>query len=130
MKSVSVRDLFAGIVPVGSDVTLKGWVRTRRDSKQGFSFINLHDGSCFDAIQVVADKALPNYEKEILRLTTGCAIVAKGAVVESTGKGQKFEIQAKLMARGKPINSDHTDNNLFVCTAEILKKLENQVIKP
>ena len=56
MAEVSVSKLLAGGVPVGSDVTLKGWVRTRRDSKQGFSFINLHDGSCFDAIQVVADK--------------------------------------------------------------------------
>ena len=67
MPYVSIRDLFAGKVPVGSDVTLKGWVRTRRDSKQGFSFINLHDGSCFDAIQVVADKSLPGYEKEAAR---------------------------------------------------------------
>jgi len=94
MQSVSVRDVFAGKVPVGSEVTLKGWVRTRRDSKQGFSFINLHDGSCFDAIQVVADKSLANYESEVLRLTAGCAIVAKGELVESEGKGQKFEVQA------------------------------------
>ena len=78
MSGVSIRDLFAGAVPVGGDVTLKGWVRSRRDSKQGFSFINLHDGSCFDAIQVVADKSLPGYEKEIRHLTTGCAIVATG----------------------------------------------------
>jgi asparaginyl-tRNA synthetase len=95
MPSVSVRDLFAGTVSVGSDVTLKGWVKTRRDSKQGFSFINLHDGSCFDAIQVVADKSLPNYEEEILHLTTGCAIVATGELVESTGRGQRVEVHAK-----------------------------------
>jgi asparaginyl-tRNA synthetase len=95
MRSASVRDLFAGTVPVGSDVTLKGWVKTRRDSKQGFSFINLHDGSCFDAIQVVADKSLPNYEEEILHLTTGCAIVATGELVGSTGRGQSVEVHAK-----------------------------------
>ena len=95
MRSVSVRELFAGTVPVGSEVTLKGWVRTRRDSKHGFSFINLHDGSCFDAIQVVADKSLPNYEEEIRHLTTGCAIVAVGELVESQGKGQRVEMQAK-----------------------------------
>ena len=94
MRSVSIRELFAGTEPVGSEVALKGWVRTRRDSKQGFSFINLHDGSCFDAIQVVADKSLPNYEQDILRLTTGCAIVAEGKLVESQGKGQRFELQA------------------------------------
>ena len=95
MTEVSVRDLLAGTTPVGSDVTLKGWVRTRRDSKQGFSFINLHDGSCFDAIQVVVDKSLPSYEQEILHLTTGCAIVATGALVESKGRGQSVEVQAK-----------------------------------
>lgn len=95
MASVSVRDLFAGDVPVGSDVTLRGWVKTRRDSKQGFSFINLHDGSCFDAIQIVADKSLPNYESEILHLTTGCAIIVTGELVESAGKGQSVEVQAK-----------------------------------
>ncbi len=95
MADVSVRDLLAGTVPVGSDVTLKGWVRTRRDSKQGFSFINLHDGSCFDAMQVVADKSLPGYEEEILHLTTGCAIVAAGELVESKGRGQSVEVQAK-----------------------------------
>ena len=69
MSELSVRDLLSGSVPAGSEVTLKGWVRTRRDSKQGFSFINLHDGSCFDAIQVVADKSVPGYENEVLHLT-------------------------------------------------------------
>jgi asparaginyl-tRNA synthetase len=92
MPGLGVRELFAGTVPVGSEVTLKGWVRTRRDSKHGFSFINLHDGSCFDAIQVLADKSLPNYEEEIGHLTTGCAIVAVGELVESQGKGQRVEI--------------------------------------
>ncbi len=95
MTEVSVGDLLAGTTPVGSDVTLKGWVRTRRDSKQGFSFINLHDGSCFDAIQVVVDKSLPSYQQEILHLTTGCAIVATGQLVESKGRGQSVEVQAK-----------------------------------
>jgi asparaginyl-tRNA synthetase len=94
MAEVSVSKLLAGGVPVGSDVTLKGWVRTRRDSKQGFSFINLHDGSCFDAIQVVADRSIPGYEDAILHLTAGCAIVASGELVESKGRGQSVEVQA------------------------------------
>ena len=97
MAEVSIRDLLAGRVPTGSQVTLKGWVRTRRDSKQGFSFINLHDGSCFDAIQVVADKALDGYESEILHLTAGCAIVAEGELVESKGRGQNVEVQANTI---------------------------------
>ena len=104
MPSDSVRDLFAGTVPVGSDVTLKGWVRTRRDSKQGFSFINLHDGSCFDAIQVVADKSLPGYEKEIRHLTTGCAIVATGELggisgTRSERRGAGQEHRGRLLGR-------------------------------
>lgn len=94
MSEHSVRDLLSGKIAAGSNVTLKGWVRTRRDSKQGFSFINLHDGSCFDAIQVVADKSVPGYEDEILHLTTGCAIVATGELVESKGRGQSVEVQA------------------------------------
>ena len=63
---VQVVDCLAGKIAVGETLTLKGWVRTRRDSKAGFSFINLHDGSCFDGIQVVADGSLPNYETDIL----------------------------------------------------------------
>ena len=63
-----------GNVPTGTRVTVRGWVRTRRDSKAGLSFIHLHDGSCFDPIQVVAAAALPNYESEIVKLTSGCSV--------------------------------------------------------
>jgi len=94
MSELSVRHLLSGKIAAGSDVTLKGWVRTRRDSKQGFSFINLHDGSCFDPIQVVADKSMPGYQEDVLHLTTGCAIVVTGKLVESKGRGQSFEVQA------------------------------------
>ncbi|MAY75891.1 MAG: asparagine--tRNA ligase [Phycisphaerae bacterium] len=78
----------------GTTATLKGWVRTRRDSKAGLSFIALHDGTCHDAIQIVAKNDLPNYEAEIAHLTTGCAIEAEGELVESQGKGQGLEMQA------------------------------------
>ena len=94
MKHVSVKDALTGQVAVGEEITLKGWVRTRRDSKGGFSFINLHDGSCFDPIQVVADQELPNYEDEIKRLTTGCSVEVSGKLVESPGKGQPVELKA------------------------------------
>src|SRR5215510_12702886 len=80
--------------PVGSQVTVRGWVRTRRDSKAGVSFIHLHDGSCFDPIQVVAPAQLPNYESEIKKLTSGCAVIARGTLVESQGQGQNVEVQA------------------------------------
>ena len=73
MPIVSVADLLRGQVSAGSVVTLRGWVRTRRDSKAGLSFIHLHDGSCFDAIQIVAPSQLANYESDVKRLTSGCS---------------------------------------------------------
>ncbi|MDX1811127.1 MAG: asparagine--tRNA ligase [Gammaproteobacteria bacterium] len=80
---------------IATQIEVEGWVKSRRDSKAGFSFISLYDGSCFDAIQVVADQALTNYESEILHLTTGCSIRVTGTLVESEGKGQSVEIQAQ-----------------------------------
>ncbi len=79
---------------IGSEVFLSGWVKTRRDSKAGFSFIHLNDGSTIKNIQIVADKGLPNYREEILNLTTGCSITVKGTLVESAGKEQDVEVQA------------------------------------
>jgi len=82
--------------PVGTPMTVKGWVRTRRDSKAdgGLSFVALHDGSCFDAIQVVARSSLANYSSEIARLSAGCSIEVQGALVPSQGKGQTVELTA------------------------------------
>ncbi len=76
------------------EVTIAGWVRTRRDSKGGFSFIELNDGSCFGNIQIIADKDLSNYGDEIQHLFPGASIRATGKVVESQGKGQSKEILA------------------------------------
>ena len=59
---VDVRQALSGAIAAGNTVTVRGWVRTRRDSKAGLSFVNLSDGSCFDAIQVVAPNTLPNYD--------------------------------------------------------------------
>jgi asparaginyl-tRNA synthetase len=89
-----IADVLAGRVQPGSTVTLKGWVRTRRDSKAGISFIHLHDGSGFAPIQVVAGQELSNYESDVLRLTSGCSVVATGEVVQSLGKGQSVELRA------------------------------------
>jgi asparaginyl-tRNA synthetase len=90
----SCADVLAGRAPKETPVTLKGWVRTRRDSKAGFSFIHLSDGSSFHPVQVVAPKDLPNYDREVLHLTAGCAIEATGSIVPSPAKGQPFEMQA------------------------------------
>src|SRR5688572_20819858 len=91
---LSIRDALAGKAPVNSTVTIKGWVRTRRDSKGGFSFIAVNDGSCFDNIQAVAPGTLPNYASDILHITTGCSVIITGTIVQSQGKGQAYEIQA------------------------------------
>ena len=79
---------------LGSEVTVMGWVRTRRDSKGGFSFLEINDGSTIRNIQILADDKLPNYATEILKLTTGCSVIVKGVLVKSPGKGQKVEVQA------------------------------------
>ncbi len=94
MTSLTIRDLLAGQVSVGEPVVVEGWVRTRRDSKAGFSFLQVHDGSAFDPIQVVAPSTLANYSAELLHLTTHCAVKVAGTLVESQGKGQRFEVMA------------------------------------
>ncbi|MCA9618450.1 MAG: asparagine--tRNA ligase, partial [Myxococcales bacterium] len=97
MAVVSVQQALSGAVAPGSEVTVRGWVRTRRDSKAGLSFVNLSDGSCFAPIQVVAPAALGNYESEVRHLTAGCAVVATGVLAPSQGQGQSFEIQASAV---------------------------------
>jgi asparaginyl-tRNA synthetase len=95
--SIDVASVLKGQAPTGNRVTVRGWVRTRRDSKAGLSFIHLHDGSCFDPVQVVASADLANYESEIRKLTSGCSIVASGTVTPSQGQGQTVEVQADLI---------------------------------
>ena len=97
MTVVSVEHALAGKLPAGEPVTVRGWVRTRRDSKAGLSFVNVSDGSCFAPIQVVAPAALPNYDTEVKHLTTGCSVIATGTLVASQGQGQSFEIQASAI---------------------------------
>src|SRR3989441_9070228 len=93
----TVRDVLAGQAPHGASVTVKGWVRTRRDSKAGFSFVNVSDGSSFHPVQGVGANTLPNYSQEILKLTAGCALEAVGNIVPSPARGQSFEMQASAI---------------------------------
>jgi len=94
MTSLTCADILAGRAPKDSPVTVKGWVRTRRDSKAGISFVNVSDGSCFHPVQVVAPDTLPNYADQVLHLTAGCAVEATGGIVASPAKGQPWEMQA------------------------------------
>src|SRR3974377_1089391 len=92
-RELNVRGILAGQAPADTPVTVKGWVRTRRDSKAGISFVHLSDGAAFHPVQVVAPSTLPNYADEVMKLTAGCALEATGTIVPSPAKGQPFEMQ-------------------------------------
>lgn len=93
MAVVSVQQALSGSITPGSEVTVRGWVRTNRASS-ALNFVNVSDGSCFDPIQAVATEALANFESEVKKLSAGCAVIVTGTLAPSQGKGQKFEIQA------------------------------------
>ena len=96
MNSIpSIAHCLSGKISADHSVTVQGWVKTRRDSKAGISFITLHDGSCHAGIQIVVPASVENYQSEIVRLTSGCAIRASGRLVASTGQGQQYEIQGE-----------------------------------
>ena len=97
MNSIAVERLLKGKIAVDEYVTVEGWVRSKRDSKAGISFIAVHDGSSFDPIQTVVPDTLPNYSDVVLQITTGCAVRVTGQLVESEGKGQQFEIQTTVI---------------------------------
>ena len=90
---VTIKSILQHDTAVDSDVTVRGWLRSRRSSKGGFSFLHIHDGSCFGTVQAVADNTLENYA-EIIESGTGCSVSVTGKLVESQGKGQDREIQA------------------------------------
>jgi asparaginyl-tRNA synthetase len=92
--NLSVRHVLAGRAPQDAPITVRGWVRTRRDSKAGFSFVNVSDGSSFHPVQIVVSNSIGNYSSEVQRLTAGCAVEATGMIVPSPAKGQPFEMQA------------------------------------
>src|ERR1700737_1649842 len=96
-RELNVRGILAGQGPQDAAITVKGWVRTRRDSKAGISFVHLSDGSSLHLLQVVAPSTLPNYTDEVLKLTAGCAVEAIGTIVPSPAKGQPFEMQASAL---------------------------------
>jgi asparaginyl-tRNA synthetase len=80
---------------IGSTFTVMGWVRTKRESKGGFSFIELNDGSCLSGLQVIAGENLPNYRDDVAKLQTGCSVRVKGILVSSPAKGQRVELKAE-----------------------------------
>jgi len=98
MKALNAEDRVKSILnrtDYGAAVVVHGWVRTRRDSKGGFSFLEINDGSALHSIQVIADGSLLNYETEVKRLSTGCSIRVEGELRESPAAGQAVEVAAK-----------------------------------
>ena len=95
--SHTCQQILAGLAPADTPITLSGWVRTRRDSKAGLSFVNVSDGSCLSPVQVVVPATLANYTDEVLRLTAGCSVQVTGIVVPSPARGQPFEVQASAL---------------------------------
>ncbi|WP_119328889.1 asparagine--tRNA ligase [Cysteiniphilum halobium] len=100
-QTYTAKTLFTTPNLIGQKVTVKGWLRSRRDSKAGLSFLAIHDGSCFDPIQAIAESSLTNYQSEVLSLTKDCSLEVTGILVASQGKGQNVEIQAdKVIVHG------------------------------
>ena len=89
-------DRIAGLLrlkPLGQQVVVAGWVRTRRDSSN-FSFVEVNDGSCLANLQIIADQNLKNYESQVKKLGTGCSVVVRGELKESPAQGQPVEVVA------------------------------------
>jgi asparaginyl-tRNA synthetase len=81
---------------VGAAITVKGWIRSKRESK-GFAFVDVNDGSCMANIQVVIAQTVPDYANQIKRLSTGASVEFQGNLVESPAKGQRVELQATAL---------------------------------
>ncbi len=99
MNKVSVRQARAKAM-IGEVVRIQGWVRTRRDSKGGFSFLEINDGTCLGNLQVIADADLPNYEDEVKKLSAGCSVTIEGEIKESGGKQETEILAARVEVLG------------------------------
>ncbi len=93
-KFPSISEVLSENIAVGETVSICGWIRSRRDSKAGLSFLAVYDGSCFNPIQVIVNNDISNYQQEVLKLTAGCSVKITGVLVESPAQGQAVEIQA------------------------------------
>lgn len=93
MKKISIHEIYKNCNLVGTHIMLYGWVRNRRHSKSGISFIDIYDGSCFNIIQCIVKNNIFNYESEVLKITNGCAVFIQGIIIISMNRNQKYEIQ-------------------------------------
>lgn len=95
MNRTRIKTIQSGSLQPGVELTVCGWVRTRRDSNSGFSFIHIHDGSCFNALQIIADRSLKNYAQDVSHLNVGSSIRVRGVLTASSGKEQALELKAE-----------------------------------
>lgn len=96
-KNTAIKECLAFTSAPAETIMVQGWIKTRRDSKAGFSFIQLNDGSCFNSLQLVVPHTLSNYESDVLKANSGCSIQATGHLVPSQGKGQAYEMQVNAI---------------------------------
>ncbi|MCD6045995.1 MAG: asnS [Gammaproteobacteria bacterium] len=123
---MSIAALLNDKTKINTTVSVEGWVRTRRDSKAGMSFIALYDGSCFATLQIIAHSDLSNYDSEILKLTAGCSIQVVGKLVPSEGQGQPVEIKAeRVTVIGFIDNPEHYPISPKRHTLEYLREVQH-----
>ncbi len=103
--NASIREILAGTTVDGA-LRVQGWLRTARHAKE-VSFLELSDGSCLAGLQLVAAPELPNYESEIRRLRTGCAVTAVGTLVASQGSGQRIELRVSTLECVGDVGDDY-----------------------
>src|SRR3954465_5477046 len=119
-----IASVLAGQAPVGSRIPVEGWIPPRRDSKAGLSFLAVHDGSCHDALQVVAPAELANYQSDVLRIPSGCAGRVTGELVASQGKGQTVELRGEsIEVVGWVDDPDHYPMQPKAHTMEYLREV-------
>ncbi|UDG79328.1 Asparagine--tRNA ligase [Candidatus Ecksteinia adelgidicola] len=97
MKTVSIAHILYKRIDINTEVIVRGWVRTRRDSKLGISFLVIYDGSCLKTLQAIVSHSLLNYKSEVLHLTTGCSVEVSGIVVMSLGKNQIYDLKVNAI---------------------------------
>lgn len=124
MNVVSILNIYKDDIIVNSYITIRGWVKSCRSSKLGFSFISVYDGSCVESIQVIAKNILSNYYTDILRLTIGCSVIVTGRLIFSIGIKQKYEIESnKIEVLGWVENPDTYPVSAKKHSMEYLRKV-------
>lgn len=120
MNKISIKDIFDEKVKINTIIRITGWIKSKRDSKLGLSFLSIYDGSHINFAQIIVKKNIYNY-KEILKLTTGCSLEIEGKLIYSLGKRQKYEIEAKIIkiigwvhkSESYPISLKNHSNNFL-----------------